>query len=151
MSRSARTGGHSDHVGSISDTSPGSASTAAGDQIAGLENYDWFTIDASLVGATGGTLDVYLQRMVNGTWVDWVHFPQLADGAAAVRYVIDSSASPSVAGATVVGSGTTPALAANKMACVHPGSHVRALYVAGSGTSAGAVVTIDITGWQSAG
>lgn len=136
----------------ISDTSPASASTAIGDVMPGLADYDWFTVDASLVGATGGTLDVYLQRMVGDpatstTWVDWLHFPQLAAGASAVRYTIDSRTIEE--GPIAVGSGTTPVIAAGALTCAHPGNQVRALYVAGTSTSAGAAVSIVIQAWRS--
>lgn len=135
----------------ISDTSPASASTVVGDVIAGLNDYDWFTIDASLAGATGGTLDVYLQRLVGDpttstTWRDWLHFPQLAAGAAAVAYHAQSfSPSPTL---TVVGTNTTPVIAANTFLGGHPGNQVRALYVAGAGTSAGVAQSIVITCWR---
>lgn len=141
--------GISEIVGTITDTSPATAITATGDVIGGLKNYDWFTVDAALVGATGGTLDVYLQRLVGATWVDWLHFPQLLAAASAIRHVIDSKTQEE--GPVTVGSGTTPALDAGGFSCAHPGDQVRALYVAGVGTSVGAAVSITITGFQSAG
>jgi hypothetical protein len=135
--------------GIISDTSPSSASTAAGDIVSGLANFDALTIIANLVGATGGTLDVYLQTSWDGgtTWYDWAHFPQLAAGAAAINYTISapSSGDPSP---IVVGKNTTPALAANSVVGSVWGPQLRALYVAGSSTSAGAAVTITICGYQ---
>lgn len=135
----------------IADTSPAAASTAAGTVIRGLSNFDWFTIDAALVGATGGTLDVYLQRLVGDpatstTWRDWLHFPQLAAGGAAVLY---SAQALPVAAMSVVGGNTSPALAANSFVGGHPGEQVRALYVAGASTSVGAAVSIIITAWRS--
>lgn len=134
----------------VSDTSPASAITAVGDSVGSLDEFDWFTIDADLVGATGGTLDIYLQRQVaEDLWRDWLHFPQLADTAAAVKYTAVTSVTNSV---VVVGGGTdaTPgvALAANTFIGGHPGNKVRAVYVAGAGTSAGAAVTIRVTGWK---
>jgi hypothetical protein len=141
--------GTSEIVGTITDTTPSTAGTATGDLVGGCKHFDWFTIDASIASPTGGTLDVYLQRLVGSTWVDWLHLPQRAAGAAAIRYVIDSNSQE--AGPVTVGSGTTPALAAGKFANCHPGDQVRALYVAGASTSAGAAVVITITGFQSAG
>jgi hypothetical protein len=146
MSRAA-SGNVSEIAGTITDTSPAAASTAAGDTVAGLERYTWFTIDAALIGATGGTLDIYLQRKVGSTWVDWYHFTQLADAAAAIRYTIDSR-SVKADGATTVGSGTSPVINQAVFSCSHPGNEIRALYVAGVGTSAGAAVSINITGHQ---
>ena len=136
----------------ISDTSPASAITATGDVVPGLQDYDWFTIDAALVGATGGTLDVYLQRLVGDpatstTWRDWLHFPQLAAGASAVFYSAQSGGPGTTI--TSVGNGTTPVIAVNTFLGGHPGAKVRALYVAGVSTSAGAAVTIVIGAWRS--
>lgn len=142
----------------IADTTPAAAGTAVSALTAnGLDEYDWFTIDAQLVGATGGNLDVYLQRQVavdaevsGGVWADWLHFPQLSGSASAVKYSAISGANTTI---TVVGnatdaSGATPALAANTFVGGHPGNKLRAVYVAGSGTSAGAAVKIYITGWK---
>jgi hypothetical protein len=136
----------------IADTSPEAASTAVGTILRGLSAFDFFVIDAALVGATGGALDVYLQREVgipgSGTtvWRDWLHFTQLASGAAAIKYCLSSGVGSST-GITTVGEGTTPVLAANAFIGGHPGDAVRALYVAGASTSAGAAIAINITAW----
>lgn len=135
----------------ITGTSPAAAGQAVvGKPVADLELYGLFTVHAQLVGATGGTLDVYLQRKINtNEWQDWVHFPQLGGGAAAVKYCVAApvpqGASPVVVGQTA-DDGTTgaPALAANTVAPGHLGYEVRCLAVAGSGTSAGAAVKIEI-------
>jgi hypothetical protein len=142
----------------ISDTTPASASTAVSAVTAGgLDDFDWFTVDAQLVGATGGTLDVYLQRQValdaevtGGVWADWLHFPQLSSGAGAVKYsaITGSSTTITVVGNATDASGATPALAANTFVGGHPGNKLRAVYVAGTSTSAGAAVKIYITGWK---
>ena len=68
-------------VFTITGTSPGSASTAIVGSVArGLRAYDWFTVHANLQGATGGTLNVRLQRKItDDVWSDWVSFTQLAD------------------------------------------------------------------------
>jgi len=141
-------GGRSELIGTIADTSPATASTAAGSIVSGLQHFQTVTIDAALVGATGGTLDVYLQRRVGADWVDWVHFTQLSAGAAAVRYVMDTDKTPDTGAAVTVGANTTPLLAAGEMAGSRPGDTIRALYVAGASTSAGAAVSIKLTGWQ---
>lgn len=135
-------------LGTISDISPASASTAAGDTVSGLNAFNEIHVEADLVGATGGTLDVYLQRKVGtNAWRDWIHFPQLASGAAAVKY---AARSQNATGITVVGGGTDAspgvALAANTIIGGHPGTDVRAVYVAGASTSAGAAVTVRIYG-----
>lgn len=139
----------------ITGTSPAAAGQAALATIAtGLDQYELFSITAVLVGATGGTLDVYLQRRVTDTgtvWADFVHFPQLASAASAVKYAAAMMPSPA-ATATVIGTtaddGTTgaPALAVNTVVGGHPGDAVRAVCVAGASTTVGAAVTIYIKG-----
>lgn len=135
----------------IADTSPAAASTAVGTVLSGLGDYPLLRVDAELVGAAGGTLDVYLQRLIKpGVWTDWLHFAQLAAGAAAVRYsVIAGHGLLTTIGTSNRGSDATPAvaLAAATFAGGHPGDVVRAVYVAGTSTSAGAAVVIDINGW----
>lgn len=131
----------------VTATSPATATTGVATITAnGLDRFDWFTVDAVLTGGTGGTLDVYLQRDVAGTWVDWIHFAQLSAGAAAIRKTVDSKSA--AAGPVTVGSGTSPALAAGSCSCCHPGEKVRVLFVAGASTSAGASQTITLTGFR---
>ncbi len=137
----------------FSDTSPASNAVAASAVTAlNLDKYDWFTIDALLQGGTGGTLDVVLQRFVAqlNEWRDWVRFAQLAAGAAAIRYTLDSNAVAIASIATVGGSSgiIAPVLAAGAVACAAPGQKVRAVYSAGAGTSAGAAQKIVLTGWR---
>lgn len=136
----------------ITGTSPAAAGRAViGKQVGNIESYDDVVVVASLVGATGGTLDIYLQRLVDtNLWVDWIHFPQLAAGAAAVKYSA-ASMPPAAATAVVVGtsaddvtSGAAPALAANTVVAGHPGSNVRVVAVAGAGTTLGAAVDVRL-------
>lgn len=139
----------------LSGTSPAAAGQAAvGNVAARLDDYDSFVVTAALIGATGGTLDVYLQRRVDdaGTvWADWIHFPQLAAGAAAVKYAAAALPVPATT-ATAIGTtandGVTgaPALAANTVVGGHPGDAVRCVCVAGAATTAGAAVTVYIKG-----
>lgn len=139
----------------ITGTSPAAPGQAALAPLAQrLDEFDQIYVTALLVGATGGTLDVYLQRRVDdaGTvWADWIHFPQLAAGAAAVKYAAAALPPPAVT-ATVIGTtaadGTTgaPALAANTVVGGHPGDCVRCICVAGAATTVGAAVTIHIKG-----
>lgn len=138
-------------AGTITATSPASASTAvAVATVPGLEKFDWFAIEADLAGATGGTLDVYVQRrLANNLWRDWIHFPQLAAGAAAVKYSVQSGSTTTI---TVVGGGTDAspgvALAVNTALGGHPGSELRVVFVAGASTSAGAAQTVRVYGWK---
>lgn len=150
----------------FSETSPAAAGTAASSQpvqssgniypagvCAPLEDVDSIDIVAELIGATGGTLDVYLQAgLADGTWVDVVHFTQLAGGAAAVAYKtnISSWAQPTSSAPVPVGLNLTPALGANLTVQGHGFDRLRLLMVAGSGTSAGAALKVYCTGQRSA-
>lgn len=136
---------------SITGTSPAEAATAViGAPLSGLGKYRAFRVDAQLVGATGGTLDVYVQRKIApNLWADWCHFAQLASGAAAVRYSASAAVVDSTAITTVTSGGTdsTPSLslAAGNFVAGHPGDTVRVVAVAGAGTSAGAAIAVRLT------
>lgn len=137
----------------ITGTSPATASQAAvGSPVTTLDQFDSFVVTASLIGATGGTLDVYLQRRVvddGSVWADWIHFPQLASAASAIKYAV-AAMPPPPATCTAIGTtadnGTTgaPVLAANTVVGGHPGDAVRCVCVGGASTTVGAVVTIYI-------
>lgn len=131
---------------SVTATSPASASTTILGTFRGLSRWDSFTVVAELQGATGGTLNVYLQRKIaDDVWSDWVSFTQLASGAAAVKYAVCPTASNTI---STVGSGSdatpSPALAAGSCAGGHPGDAVRVVAVAGAGTSGGTSQTVRI-------
>ena len=135
----------------LTGTSPAAAGQAVIQTEGGLGAYDWFQIDADLVGATGGTLDIYLQRKLDtDVWLDWVHLPQLAAGAAAVRYSLTVSSSNTIVavGKTSDAGVGTPALAANTSVGGHPGDKVRVMAVAGASTSAGATVTVYVSAFK---
>jgi len=138
----------------LSGTSPAAASTVAGTALLGsqtdlrsqkLSGFKSMRVEATLQGATGGTLDVYLQVSYDGgvTWSDYVHFAQLAAGAASVTYGVSMSRSNGDALAAV-GKGTTPLLAAGDWRDGEWGDAARLLFVAGGGTSAGAVQSVKI-------
>jgi hypothetical protein len=137
----------------ISETSPAAASTVVGETVAGMDRFDAWALYATLAGATGGTLDVYLQSSFdNGTtWYDFAHFAQLTAAAAAKTFYVSSTQQVSATGAIQVGMGTTGspsvALAADTYVRGPIGNLIRAVYVAGSGTSAGAAVLIDFVGF----
>lgn len=132
----------------ISDTSPAAVSTGtAGGLVGSLQNYDALSIRATLTGATGGTLDVYLQTSVDGTeWVDYAHFAQIAAATAAATYAFTVSRSGQNTSINTVGRNLTPALAANSVIGGDFGNQLRVVYVAGAGTSAGAAQVIRVTG-----
>lgn len=130
-------------------TSPAAASTVVGPTFKGdmLRKAERLVIDATLLGGTGGTLDVYLQRRIApDVWRDWIHFPQVA-ATTAKKYTVTITGDGASIVETGGGSDAAPgvALAANTAVNVIPGDDVRVVSVAGGGTSAGASNTIDIT------
>lgn len=144
----------------FSETSPSAASTVASSQpvqdaasylpagVAGpLDDYDAIEVIAELVGATGGTLDIYVQQNPSGdgvTWFDIVHFTQLAAAASAVKYEASISLYNNITTPVTVGKNTSPALAAGSNVNGPFSDRVRLLMVAGSGTSAGAAVKVTV-------
>ena len=145
-----------DHTTLVTWTSPASATTEINaTEFRGLLKYDWFTVDAKLTGGTGGSLDIYLQRLVYftsagvETWADWIHFPQKAAAAAATYYTVTPQSNASiVAVGTGAAASATPALAVNTTVGGHPGQRLRIVSVANSGTSAGASQTIWLRCWR---
>jgi hypothetical protein len=151
----------------FSETSPATASTnavssqpvtgvynASGPGIASskmLDDAAAITVVAELVGATGGTLDIFLQGgNPDGSWVDVVHFAQLAPAAAAINYSaqISHMAQPSSAAPVAVGLGVhsgSTGLAASTTVQGLAYSQYRLLMCSGSGTTAGAPVKIYLT------
>ncbi len=130
----------------LTATSPASATTVAQTAVAGLGQYRSMLIFATIQGGTGGTLDIYLQVSPDGgtTWVDYAHFPQLAAGAAAINRVWVVSKAGQQTTLTTVGTGTSPALAANTILGGDWGDRMRVVFVSGAGTTAGASQTIKL-------
>jgi urocanate hydratase len=141
----------------ITGTSPSSATSAAiGSVLRGLQDYDWFTIDAVIIGGTGGTIDVTLQRKIgaltDGTavdlWVDWLHFSQVAAGTT-TKFSAMTGASTTIATVGMVAAAVfTTTLAAGTFVGGHPGQELRAVCTAGAGTSVGATQKIYVTMWN---
>jgi hypothetical protein len=98
------------------------------------------------VGATGGTLDVYVQTSPDGglSWFDIIHFVQLAGGGPAVKYSSPISQSTTTAVPTVVGKNLAPALSAAAVVNGAFSDRMRLVMVAGSGTSVGAAVIVRL-------
>lgn len=131
----------------IQDTSPASASTAVGSTVTGLASYQDLLIVGTLQGASGGVLDVYLQVYDGTDWIDYLHFPQQASGGSQTHYAIPVTRSHQREATTVtVGKNGTPALAADTCVGGEWGDRMRAVYVAGAGTTVGAEQTIAIIG-----
>jgi len=134
----------------LSGTSPNAASTVAVTPVIGFGKFDAIKIEAELQGATGGTLDVYIQVshdwhpiLQTGKFVDYVHFTQLAAAASPIIYNVDPALTNSI---TVIGKNLVPALAAGTVAGGYWGDAMRLLFVAGASTSAGALQTVTVIG-----
>ena len=116
-----------------------------------MQNYDAVDVIAELKGATGGTLDIYLQISPNDgiDWFDLIHFAQLANGASAVIYQAPISNATATTTPTVVGKNLSPTLGSSAPTTgqVVNGAfsdRMRLVMVAGSGTSVGAAVTVRV-------
>lgn len=104
-------------------------------------------IDAKLVGPTGGTLDVCLQRKIaTDKWRDWIRFPQVA--AVTTKYYV-ATVNGEGSAITECGNSTdaSPAMtiAANTILNMIPNETVRVVCTLGAGTSAAGSVDITIT------
>lgn len=149
--------GYISRVDRITGTSPATATSGLiGSVIHGLQRFDWFTIDAVIIGGTGGTTDVTLQRKIgdlpDGTavdlWVDWLHFPQVAAGVT-TKFSVSCGTSNTIQTVGMVAAAAfTATLAANTSIGGHPGNALRAVATAGSGTSVGATQLIYVTMWN---
>lgn len=145
----------------LTDTSPAAASTVVSTAIVFKGSHFWraekLTVDAILIGGTGGTLDVYLQRKTGtNAWMDWIHFAQVAAGTTKRFNVVITGEGAVASNAPFdVGGGTDAApgvsLAANTSTNCLPTGDVRAVFVAGVSTSAGATQTITITPYSERG
>lgn len=135
------------HQATLSFTSPTAAGTVAQAPVVGLGPYKTMSLYAQLTGATGGTLDIYLQYSPDGgtTWVDWGHFAQIAAGAAAINRALGFAKDVQQLTAQTVGTGTSPALAAGTFVGGDWGDRLRVVAVAGAGTSAGAAQVLLLT------
>jgi hypothetical protein len=142
----------------LSGTSPAAPGKAELARIRGLARYEALRIDALIQGATGGVLDLYLQRRImNGAtpiWLDWLHFTQLSAGGAAIVYSTwAGDNAPNVSLVTVgqmsddLSTGAF-ALAANTFIGGLPGDELRLVANAGASTSAGAVQSVYLTGFE---
>lgn len=134
----------------LSEACSASASTTlAGTALLGTQEFDWFQIAATLIGPTGGTVDVYLQRKIAADiWQDWVHFPQMAAGVT-TRFSLSAQSTDDI---VTVGGGNdaTPgvALGAGTNLGGHPCLGIRIVTVTGTGVSAAATQTVYVTAFE---
>jgi hypothetical protein len=141
------------------ETSPAAASTVASSSpvqsagsnflqgVAGpMSDYDAVDVIADLQGATGGSLDVYLQISPDDgqNWYDIIHFPTISAGAAVKSYQAPISNSTVTNTPILVGKNLNPALAGGTVVNGAFSDRMRLVFVAGSGTSAGAQQVVRI-------
>ena len=140
----------------FSETSPSSATTVASSQPVsgadpglpggvagyGIDDFESIDVFAVLQGATGGTLDVYVQASPDSgsTWFDIVHFGQLVAAAPLVQYkcTIAARFQATSDAPVVVGSALNPALGAGVVVQGMGFDRCRLVFKSGSGPSAGA-------------
>lgn len=134
---------------SLGGTSPASATTAASTNTAtGLDRFTSLHIYAEITGATGGSLNVYLQTSpdLGTTWVDYAAFPLASAGAAVAAYAFTVSRGSQQSSMIAVGKNLTPALTANSVLGGDFGDRMRAVFKANASTTAGAAQVITISG-----
>jgi hypothetical protein len=118
----------------------------------GLDEFGSALIDCIVQGAVGGSLTIYFQSSVTKgkRWYDVAALPVLAAGAPTIRYEIALSRARGggTSAAVVVNTlDDTPSLV-NSVLQFNFGDSLRMLFVAGAGTSAGALQTINATAMQ---
>lgn len=133
----------------VTGTTPNAAGTAqvGSSAFTGLDYFSTVTIVGQLQGATGGTLNLYIQSSLDGViWYDVVAYAQLAAGAAALRNVVTLNrgfrGTPGIT--TVNAASGTPSLTANSVNADCLGTYLRLMATAGAGTSAGQTITLTI-------
>jgi hypothetical protein len=140
---------HSVTMTGISPAAAGNGSLATQH---GLSRYSFFQIDALITGGTGGTVDIYLQRLIDATndiWLDWCHFTQVA-ATITKRYTVSSIGNGTLVEVGQMNTAFSGSLVLAAGTCVggHPGDVLRVLAVAGAGTSAGAGQTVYIHAYE---
>ena len=144
----------------FSETSPAAPGTAVSSQsvqsaggnlatgVAGpMADYDAVDVIAELKGATGGTLDVYVQISPDDgiSWYDLIHFQQLASAAAVMYYQAPVSNATTTTQPILVGKNLVPALAVNTVVNGAFSDRMRLVMVAGVSTTVGAPVIVRIS------
>lgn len=143
----------------IAENSPdsGAANVPSVAYVGGLSYFDAISIVATIQGATGDTLDVYLQTSYElnpdwpvdhpgRMWYDYAHFQQLADGASPITVALHVNRSTSVTAETTIGTGLSPALGVSTIMGGAWGDMLRILFVPGASTTAGSEQVLTIIG-----
>jgi hypothetical protein len=135
------------------NSSAAASTTTQGSTVGGFELADEWTFDVKVTGATGGTLDVYLQKLIvdptsgANVWVDYIHCTQTAGGTTTKE---NYGSGETDNGPIAVGQGTDAApavaLAAGKIAHGHPGKALRLVFVTGTGVSVAGSALVYCTG-----
>lgn len=140
----------------FSELSPNAAGTAASSRsvtastVAGvaapLDDWEAVEVVAEFGGATGDTLDVYLQISADAgnTWYDAVHWAQAAAASGVKIYRSPLSLATTTNAPVVVGKNLSPALAANTVVNGAWSDRARLLMVSGPSTSAGTTVNVKL-------
>lgn len=127
---------------------PSTTTIPVGGAIFALSHYEKLAFIFEIVGPTGGTVDVYLQkRIAANKWVDYCHVPQVA--AVTTKRYESSQFDASTITDSGVGDDTptaTPVIAANTIVPGHPGEAVRLVLVTGAGVSVAGSVTLYVQG-----
>lgn len=140
---------HTKHF-DLSGISPSVEGVFAGAPVA-LRPFHSLQVIATLQGAPRGSLDVFIQTSPTGaTWTDYAHFPKALTSAGAKPQTVTWTVSRGAesGGFTVVGQDLKPMLAEGKVLGGEYGAHIRVVYVAGAGTTAGAEQKITVIGTE---
>jgi hypothetical protein len=108
-----------------------------------IDDYDGIDILLDVQGATGGTLNVYVQSKPGDgeDWYDIVSFPTIQAGAAEAYFRAQITPHSGTSFPVQVGKNLSPALPPGTSLNGAFGSRLRLVMVAGAGTTAGAQVT----------
>jgi hypothetical protein len=143
----------------FNETSPAAAGTATSSQsvqnagsfyaagIAGpMADYDAVDVIAEFGGATGGTLDVYVQISPDDglNWYDVIHFAQATAASGVKYYQAPLSNATTTTAPVAVGKGLSPSLAAATVVNGAFSDRMRLVMVAGTGTTAGTPVVVRV-------
>lgn len=134
----------------FSFTSSSTPSTVTNSPLTSLGEFHSAVFFAQLQGNTGGALDIYLQYSPDGgsTWVDYMHFAQLAAAAATIyrTFMISKSGQQTTIATVGVGDGSGgtpgPALSGTTVIGGDWGDRLRVCYVVGASTTLGKAQTI---------
>ena len=130
----------------FAETSPAAPGTfVAPTRFVNLLGFSGLKITGSLTGATGGTLDIFLQMWDGERWFDIAHFPQLAAALALAHHVF-TIRRRGRNGIVVIGRDGVPALAAGTAVDGDFGDVIRLVFVAGAGTTLGALQELRLLG-----